>query len=202
MRRLLWLCGLLALPVLAQAGAAAQDHGAKEHSVIVYGKPDGKVAGWGIATDLPSGWTQDCCQYAQAIGVNLVLYRGEWTGEPERVMVLNVWPQKLPSLDAEWQDDQKRYLQRDPTAKVSTFAVHNPAMACHGLLFQGTDHKDDVVVFCDPGKATGVRLSWSMTMSAADPTRQSVLALFSQVVEQSSYMKYVSKQASPDKAKH
>ncbi|WP_266158907.1 hypothetical protein [Dyella silvatica] len=197
MRQALLLCGLWVVAVSVQAGDAATGGG-----VIVYGKADGKAPGWAISTALPSGWTQDCCQYAAAIGVNLVLYRGEWTGEPERVMLLNVWPQKLASLDAEWQDDQKSYLKRDPKAKVSTFPVHNGAMACHGLLFQGSDHKDDAVVFCDPGKATGVRLSWSMTLAAADPTRQDVLTLFSQVVEQSRYMKYESKPAAPAKAKH
>lgn len=196
-RRMLLLCGLWAMAVSAQAGDAAMDGG-----VIVYGKAGGNAPGWAISTALPRGWTQDCCQYAEAIGVNLVLYRGEWTGEPERVMVLNVWSQKLATLDAEWQEDQKSYLKRDPKAKVTAFPVHNTAMACHGLLFQGSDHKDDAVVFCDPGKATGIRLSWSMTLAAEDAARQDVLKLFSQVVEQSRYMKYISKPASPAKAKH
>jgi hypothetical protein len=53
---------------------------------------------------------QDCCTYASAIGVNYVLYQGDWTGKPDRVIVLNVWPSKLPSLDVELQDDQQALL--------------------------------------------------------------------------------------------
>ncbi|WP_266170628.1 hypothetical protein [Dyella subtropica] len=181
-----WLLGfLLALASMAQAGEASG-----EKTAMIYGKPDGAVPGWSIVTLVPQGWTQDCCQYAKAIGVNLVLYRGEWTGEPNRVMVLNVWPQKLPTLAAEWQDDKKHYLQRDPAAKVSAFAVNNPKMACQGGLYQGTDHMDDVVVFCDPGKAAGIHLSWSMTVAANDASRGEVLERFKRVVEQSIYMKY------------
>ncbi|WP_158880337.1 hypothetical protein [Rhodanobacter sp. L36] len=154
---------------------------------------DGITPGWKVSTSAPSGWTADCCTYAKAIGVNFVIYQGEWTGEPNRVMVLNVWPRKLPSLTAEWQADQKHYLQHDPLAKVVTVALPHTPMPCHGLLYQGTDHIDDIVVFCDPGKRSGVRLSWSMTVAANDPRRQEVTALFQQVVEASSY------QALPDK---
>lgn len=177
---------LLLISFASQAAGAAKDS-----SVMVYGKADGKAPGWAITTDVPNGWTQDCCLYAKAIGVNLVLYKGDWTGKPERVMVLNVWPAKLATLDAELQEDRKQYLQHDPAGKVSSFAVSNEAkLACQGVLYQGSDHEDDAVVFCDPGKATGVRLSWSMTIAANDVDKQDVLALFKGVVEKSSYMKY------------
>jgi hypothetical protein len=189
MRKALLFCALFLFAALAHAGEPVKSPGDGAHSAVAYGKRDGKVPGWAITTQAPAGWTQDCCLYANAIGVNLVLYRGEWTGEPDRVMVLNVWPRKLPTLDAEWQDDQKRYLQRDPAAKVSSFPIANPGMACHGTLYQGTDHIDDAVAICDPGKATGIRLSWSMTVAAAEPSRQQVLELFKQVVEQSTYRK-------------
>jgi hypothetical protein len=159
-------------------------------SVVAYGKPDGTVPGWSIVSVLPAGWTADCCQYAKAIGVNLVLYKGDWTGDPDRVMVLNVWPSKLPTLTAEWKADQAHYLKRDPLAKVAKFALKHPSMPCHGVLYQGTDHIDDVVVFCDPGKSTGVRLSWSMTVAADDKHRAQVTAMFRNVVEKSIYMKY------------
>jgi hypothetical protein len=73
---------------------------------------------------------------------------------------------------------------------VSAFPVNGTAMSCDGVLYQGSDHMDDAVVFCDPGKATGIRLSWSMTVAAKDPQRASVLALLRQVVQQSTYAKY------------
>lgn len=160
--------------------------------VMVYGKADGKAPGWAISTELPKGWMQDCCTYAAGIGVNLVLYQGEWTGKPERVMVLNVWPAQRPTLAAEIQDDRQHYLQSDPHGRADGFAVANPsAISCQGVFYQGSDHLDDVVVFCDPGKASGIRYSWSMTLGATDPNRQALLDTFRQVVRHSSYMAYV-----------
>jgi hypothetical protein len=159
-------------------------------TVTVSGKADESVPGWSIVTTLPTGWTGDCCQYARAIGVNLVLYQGDWTGKPDRVMVLNVWPRKLPTLKAEWQADQANYLKKDPRAKVGEFPLGATSMTCHGVLYQGTDHVDDAVVFCDPGKATGIRLSWSMTVAANDAQRASAIALFQQVIASSRYTKY------------
>jgi len=166
---------------------------------MVYGKADRDVPAWAVLTDLPDGWINDCCMYAKAIGVNLVLYKGEWTGEPERVMVLNVWPSKLSSLEAEVQDDRHHYLDRDPSAKVDALAFDNKAMTCRGVLYEGTDHKDDAVAFCDPGLATGIRLSWSMTLAHDDPQKVQLLAWFGRVVGQSKYLKY--EDATSDKAK-
>jgi hypothetical protein len=191
------LCCIL-LTIAAFAQAAVPDHDPAR--VAASGKPDGAIPGWTISTSAPTGWTADCCAYAKAIGVDFVIYQGDWTGEPDRVMVLNVWPRKLPTLAAEWQADQKHYLQHDPLARVATFPVSNPAMDCHGLLYQGTDHIDDAVVFCDPGKAAGIRFSWSMTVAAGDPQRQSVTALFQKVIAQSSYMKYQQPLKPTDKA--
>jgi hypothetical protein len=159
-------------------------------TVTVSGKADESVPGWSIVTTLPADWTGDCCQYARAIGVNLVLYKGQWTGKPDRVMVLNVWPRKLPTLKAEWQSDQTHYLKKDPKATVSEFPLTGTSMTCHGVLYRGTDHIDDAVVFCDPGKATGIRLSWSMTVATNDAQRVSVIALFQQVIASSRYTKY------------
>jgi hypothetical protein len=159
-------------------------------TVTVSGKADDSVPGWSIVTTLPPGWTGDCCQYARAIGVNLVLYQGGWTGNPDRVMVLNVWPRKLATLKAEWQADQANYLKKDPRAKVGELTLPATSMTCHGVLYQGSDHVDDLVVFCDPGKATGIRLSWSMTLAANDAQRASVMALFQQVIASSRYTKY------------
>ena len=188
MRRL-FLAGVLLATVVLQARA---------EGVIAYGKVDGNAPGWGISTSTPAGWTADCCQYARAIGVNLVMYRGEWTGEPDQVIVLNVWPRKLPTLEAEWQDDRKHYLQRDPAGKFQPFAVQTgKSMTCNGSLYQGSDHVDDVVVFCDPGEPTGIRLSWSMTLAANTANRQQALDQFRQVVEHSSYMVYEDKRAAP-----
>ncbi|WP_114238980.1 hypothetical protein [Dyella sp. C9] len=185
MKRLLCLAVLL---FVALGAHAAQDD--KGRGVVAYGKADRDVPGWAILSDLPDGWTADCCMYAKAIGVNLVMYKGEWTGEPDRVVVLNVWPSKLSSLEAEIQDDRHQYLARDPAAKASVFAVDNKLMPCRGLLYEGTDHKDDVVAFCDPGLATGIRLSWSMTLPHDDAQKADLLAMFRRVVEQSKYMKY------------
>ncbi|WP_109123903.1 hypothetical protein [Dyella sp. C11] len=179
--------GLLLFALISMSSHAADG---KDQGVMVYGKADKDVPGWSILTDLPTGWTQDCCMYAKAIGVNLVLYKGEWTGDPERVMVLNVWPSKLSSLEAELQDDRHHYLARDAAAKVDVLAIDNKNMACRGVHYAGTDHKDDLVVFCDPGLATGVRLSWSMTLAHDDPQQADLIAAFQHVVEQSKYLKY------------
>jgi len=200
-----WL-GAWAL-ILTTAGMAA--HGTDrptpdERMVIVYGKADGAASGWAINTIRPAGWTSDCCQYARAIGVNLVMYRGDWTGEPDRVIVLNVWPRKLPTLEAEWQDDRKHYLQVDPAGKFEAFSVMpdpKKGMTCSGGIYHGTDRVDDVVVFCDPGKATGIHLSWSMTLASTGADRAQVLDQFRQVVEQSFYMKYVGGPEQTGKAK-
>jgi hypothetical protein len=184
-------------------GVQAENTSKDDHTVVASGKAEATTPGWTIATVDPVGWTADCCQYARAIGVNLVLYRGDWTGEPDRVMVLNVWPRKLPTLDAEWQDDRKHYFDRDPAAKLDKFAVKAPkAMQCSGGLYHGTDHVDDVVVFCDPGTATGIHFSWSMTLAANGTDRQQVLDQFQRVVEQSVYMKYDDKHPTPDKSQH
>jgi hypothetical protein len=111
-----------------------------------------------------------------------VLYQGEWSGNPQRVMVLNVSPRKLPTLAAEVQADHKRYRQHDPAGKFSGFTVHHPAMPCEATVYRGSDHVDDVVVFCDPGAASGVRLSWSMAFDADDASRRALLGDFMQVV--------------------
>jgi hypothetical protein len=172
-------------PLVCAKDTHAQD-------VLVHGKIDGNAPAWSISTDLPKGWTQDCCTYAATIGASLVLYQGAWTGKPERVMVLNVWPAKLPTLDAELQDDRQHYLQSDTHGKANPFPLKNPrAIACQGVLYQGSDHIDDVVVFCDPGKKSGIRYSWSMTFSAADPNRRALVDTFKQVVQDSVYMTYV-----------
>lgn len=185
MRLMLALLLVVLAPLAYAKSADAQ-------AVMVYGKADGKAPGWAIMTSMPLGWHNDCCTYAAAIGVNLVLYQGEWTGKPERVMVLNVWPSKFPTLEAEMQDDRQHYLQSDPHGKVDEFVVINPhTIACQGVLYHGSDHVDDTVVFCDPGKQSGIRYSWSMTLSANDPNRQALIDAFKQVVQHSSYMTYV-----------
>lgn len=175
--------------LLGMLAAQAYGKNTDAHTVMVYGGQDGP--GWAIMTELPAGWNKDCCTYAKAIGVNLVLYQGEWTGKPERVMVLNVWPDRLPTLAAELDEDRQHYLQSDAHGKVDAFPVANPrAITCQGVLYRGSDHIDDAVVFCDPGKQSGVRYSWSMTVNEADPNRQTLLATFKRVVEQSLYLKY------------
>lgn len=165
---------------------------ANDASVMVSGKSGDGAPGWSIMTLLPSGWNKDCCTYAATISANLVLYQGAWTGKPERVMVLNVWPAKLPTLEAELQDDRQHYLQSDARGKASAFPLTHPrAIACQGVLYQGSDHIDDMVVFCDPGKQSGIRYSWSMTVSATDPNRQGLIDTFKQVVQGSVYKTYV-----------
>ena len=179
-----WCWGLVLLLVMSVAQAATG-----EKTATVSGPADRDVPGWTIGTDVPDGWTQDCCMYAKAIGVNLVMYQGEWTGDPERVMVLNVWNAKLSSLEAELQDDRHHYLERDPAGKVSVFVVDNTSVNCRGVLLEGSDHKDDAVVFCDPGLASGIRFSWSLTVSHDDAQKADLLALFRHVAEQSRYLR-------------
>ena len=167
-----------ALLLLVAAAVAADAPG----EATAQGKPDRDVPGWTVHAPTPAGWTADCCTYARAIGVDLVIYRGEWTGEPYGVMVLNVWPRKLASLDAELDADREHYLQADPAAKFARFPVRHRAMPCEALVFEGSDKVDDAVVFCDPGKATGIRLSWSMSFKDADPQRAALLDDFMRVV--------------------
>ena len=173
----LWLCG---------SAAWAAD----SRLLLAHGARDGAAPAWAVEVASPPGWTRDCCTYAQAIGVDAVLYRGEWTGDPQRVMVLNVWPRKLPTLAAEVQADRTHYLQADPAARAASFSVRNPAMPCEATVYEGTDHVDDAVVFCDPGKASGVRLSWSMSFDDADPARRALLDDFMRVVVASRYAPY------------
>ncbi|MDE2308037.1 MAG: hypothetical protein KGJ97_07070 [Xanthomonadaceae bacterium] len=191
----------IALVLLALAGFSAQAGAGLGNTAIVHGKPDGRIPGWAIVTGAPKGWTVDCCTYAAAIGVNAVLYRGEWTGKPQRVMVLNVWPRKLPTLAAEVQADRKRYRQADPAAKVMAIVAHNPAMRCAATRYQGTDHVDDAVVFCDPGRASGIRLSWSISFDDGDPAQAALLADFMRVVAASRYMHYVASPAAASSAR-
>ncbi|PXV59564.1 hypothetical protein SAMN04487785_101477 [Dyella jiangningensis] len=192
-----WCWGLLLLLVMSAAQAASG-----EKAASVSGPADRDIPAWTVRTDVPDGWTQDCCMYAKAIGVNLVLYKGEWTGEPDRVMVLNVWPSKLSSLEAEMQEDRHHYLDRDAKGKVSDFVLDNKGMPCRGVLYEGADRKDDAVVFCDPGLATGIRLSWSMTLAHDDAQKQELLALFRHVSEQTRYLKQESAKSGVAKAQH
>lgn len=168
---------------------------ATDADVLAHGASDGAAPAWAIAVDTPAGWTRDCCMYARAIGVDAVLYQGEWSGKPQRVMVLNVWPRKLATLADELQADRKRYLQLDPAGKTSSFAVHNPGMPCQASVYEGSDHIDDVLVFCDPGRASGIRLSWSMSFDDNDPARAALLDAFMRVVVASHYQHYVAPSA-------
>lgn len=178
-----WLAFALAsLAPLAMAVAAAG-----ERPVAAHGARDGAIPAWTIATLAPDGWTADCCTYAAAIGVNFVLYQGEWTGKPQRVMVLNVWPAKLPSLQAEVQADRKRYRERDPAGKIDDLVLRHRGMACSGTVYGGSDQIDDVVVFCDPGAASGIRLSWSLSFNADDGGKRALLDAFMRVVVASRY---------------
>lgn len=188
---LLVLCAFGVSAWAGDAPIAAAGPGANPGNVLAHGARDGKVPAWAIAVDTPAGWTRDCCTYARAIGVDAVLYRGEWTGNPQRVMVLNVWPSKLPTLQAELDADRKHYLQRDPTAKTRSFPVPHAAMPCQATVYEGSDHVDDVVAFCDPGKASGVRLSWSMSFNDGDPQQRALLGDFMRVVVASHSQHYV-----------
>ena len=183
MSRRFWLTlALCAFAALAQAAG-------KDDDVLARGARDGNAPAWAIAVATPAGWTRDCCTYARAIGVDAVLYRGEWSGKPQQVMVLNVWPRQLSTLADEVQADRKRYLQHDPAGKVSGFAVRHPTMPCEASVYQGSDRIDDVLVFCDPGAASGVRLSWSMAFDDAAPARRALLDDFMRVVVASRWTK-------------
>jgi hypothetical protein len=173
-RRVAAALALCAFAALAQATG-------KDDGVLARGARDGAAPAWAISATTPPGWTRDCCTYARAIGVSAVLYQGEWSGKPQRVMVLNVWPRQLATLADELQADRQRYLQHDPAGKVSGFAVRHPVMPCEASVYQGSDRIDDVLVFCDPGAASGVRLSWSMAFDDADPSRRALLDDFMRV---------------------
>lgn len=167
---------LLALILLAAGTAHAGQ------PVLASGKADGSAPAWTVTATAPDGWTADCCTYARAIGVDAVVYRGDWTGEPQRVMVLNVWPARLATLEAELKADRTRYLQLDPGGKAGEIPSIAAPMPCAANVYQGSDHIDDIVVFCDPGKASGIRLSWSMTLAANDAQRRPLLDALLRVV--------------------
>jgi hypothetical protein len=171
-----------ALAAVTNAATAASPAPPVLSSVTAHGARDGNVPAWTITAPAPAGWTADCCLYAKAIGVNAVLYRGQWTGKPQRVMVLNVWPRKLPTLAAEVAADRTRYKQLDPAGRTTGFPVRHRSMPCTASVYQGSDYIDDVLVFCDPGRAAGVRLSWSMTLDAKDSAQRSLLEDFMRVV--------------------
>lgn len=179
-QRVLLVLSLWTVAALAQAAMPADQ-------ALARGARDGDTPAWAINVATPPGWTRDCCTYARAIGVDAVLYQGEWSGIPQRVMVLNVSARKLPTLAAEVQADRERYLQHDPSGKVSGFAVRHLAMPCEASVYRGSDHVDDVVVFCDPGRASGIRLSWSMAFDDADPSQRELLDDFMRVVMASRY---------------
>jgi hypothetical protein len=182
--RALLMLGLFVSAMLVKAATPPDN-------LLAHGARDGDAPAWAIAVASPAGWTRDCCTYASAIGVDAVLYQGQWTGKPQRVMVLNVSPRKLPTLAEEVQADRKHFLQSDPSAKVTNLAVQHRTMPCEATVYQGSDHVDDVVVFCDPGKDSGIRMSWSMTFDDGDPMRRALLDDFMQVVAASRYVRYV-----------
>lgn len=178
----------LALALLAPLTAIAAT---ANDDLLAHGVRDGKAPAWAVDVASPPGWTRDCCTYARAIGVDAVLYQGEWSGNPERVMVLNVWPRKLATLADELTTDRKQYLQRDPAGKATAITLHNPHMPCAGVVYEGSDHVDDAVVFCDPGVASGIRLSWSMSFADGDATRKPLLDAFMRVATDARYRRYV-----------
>jgi hypothetical protein len=188
----------IAMLVLASVAMANDQAG----GVLVYGGSDNGKPGWSILADVPQGWTSDCCTYAKAIGVNLVLYQGEWTGKPERVIVLNVWDRVLPTLQAELDSDRKQYMERDPKATLESLPIATSAnMACKGVFYRGSDHEDDAVVFCDPPKSSGIRVSWSMTVADGDPERATLLKIFAKVAGQANYLACTSGCGSTSKAR-
>ena len=194
-RTLVWAVFGVSLLLGPLAMAAAPT---SEHPVEVHGARDGTIPGWRITTLAPAGWHDDCCNYAAFIGVNFVMYAGEWTGKPQRVMVLNVWPRKLPSLQAEVLADRKHYLLSDPAAKADDIVLHHRTMVCSGTLYRGSDKVDDMVVFCDPGRASGIRLSWSVAFDDGDTGRRALLDKFMRVVMASRYSEYATQAAAAD----
>ncbi len=183
-RRMLMAALALAL-ALASLGAAAW--GVVPPELVAQGARDGATPAWMVSAPTPVGWTGDCCTYAKAIGVTAVAYRGTWTGKPQQVMVLNVWPRKLPTLAAEVAADRAHYLRLDPAGKATQFAVRHHTMTCTAAVYQGSDRIDDVLVFCDPGVASGIRLSWSMTLDANDRQMRALLGDFMRVVVATRY---------------
>lgn len=176
---------------LACASAAMADPPAG-HTVIAYGRAGKHLPGWSLASSLPKGWTSDCCDHARWVGVPLVLYRGDWTGKPEGVIVLNVWLADGKALRADVAEDRRKYLKRDAAATTAPLAFDTPrGMACRGLAYHGSDRVDDAVVFCDPGKHTGIHYSWSIGVSRANPERARLLADFRQVVADTVYTRYI-----------
>jgi hypothetical protein len=188
----LWLCGLCGVHAAEPPPDAAAAGG-----VIVYGQAGGGTGrGWAISASVPAGWVADCCNHAKAIGVNLALFQGPWTGKPDGVILLTVWPVKRPTLQADMDADLAHYRKTHPAVITEPLAVSNSRMTCQGVfyLYHASGHADDVAAFCDPGTATGIRLSWSMSVASNDPRREALLTAFRQVVGDARYMELIDAQ--------
>ncbi|KGI76917.1 hypothetical protein [Oleiagrimonas soli] len=188
MPRAILLGFALLLGLCATAAQAASPTG---KSAVAYGRAGDKWPGWSIVTDVPAGWTADCCDHARWVGVPMVIYRGEWTGKPEGVMVLNVWLSDGKTLGQDLDKDRSEYLRRDPKATVAVLSAPEPkGVTCVGVRYRGSDRVEDAVVFCDPGKRTGIHYSWSISIGAKDPQRAAKLTAFERVVTHSRYLRY------------
>lgn len=190
--------GLLTTTTLS-AGASESEARLEVHGD---GEANKGMPPWSILAPKPDGWKIDCCDHAKALRTNLVMYQGEWTGKPDRVMVLVVWPSESNSLESSLQADREGYLKDNPAGKIEAFPVTNPnGMACQGVLYEGRKHNedlDDAVVFCEPdNKASGLQLSWAVTIAKNDPAREQVLTSFKHVVEGSAYAAYTTVLVAP-----
>ena len=104
---------------------------------------------------------------------------------------LNAESAERKALADELAADRKQYLQRDEAGKATAIRIHNPHMPCRGVVYEGSDRIDDAVVFCDPGAASGVRLSWSMSFADGDVTQRALLDAFMRVATNARYLRYV-----------
>ncbi|GAB3024560.1 MULTISPECIES: hypothetical protein [Oleiagrimonas] len=177
--------------LLGLCAVSAQAAPASGKSAVAYGRAGDKWPGWSIVTDVPSGWTADCCDHARWVGVPMVIYRGDWTGKPEGVMVLNVWLSHGQTLEQDLDKDRDEYRRRDPKATIAALSMPTPrGVTCSGVRYHGSDGVEDAVMFCDPGQRTGIHYSWSISIGEKNPQRAATLNAFAQVVAHSRYLRY------------
>lgn len=170
-----------ALPLLLEAKSG--------NSAIVYGGGDKNHHGWAVMVTAPGGWTSDCCNIANEIGANLVMFQPPWTGSPDRVMLMTAWPNERPSLDDDWKADHERYAK--DFVRQERFNIAPKNARCRSAKYVGHDNYFDYVVFCEPNHVDGFRFAWSMKIKSNDPAGSKTAKAFATVVSNSVYMNYM-----------
>ena len=172
------------------SSAAAQSTGS---GTIVYGGDPSD--GWAFTVSAPPGWKLDCCERTQDLDANLLVFPENWNGkDPDRVMVLTVWPKERADVDADWQADAIDYFAHFPGLTSITYDTQVQDAACVSASYSSADHISDHVVFCDPGSDWHYRFAWSMSLRASSATAATEAAFRETVASTSPMHMHISAQ--------